>query len=1058
MLIFNPNNNFMKRIHNSMVLLFVFLPLVFFGQVDKKTEKSIKKSLIKTPTSKQEMAGKAKIVEYYQQDFIKSKEMPDLNNNASSLIQFDPNNLKNKSELCTDNLYQYGCSYGIDGLVHWDLANVYIPVIECTDENVWYHDYSDTVVHELVQGYDYILTVESGFFNTYFDVWIDFNDDYELTNDELIVDDGYCENWFQNYQFEIIFPLDAPTGEHLMRVRTNYNELVTDPCATYSYGNCCDFLVNVSEANAADVGVMSIDLPGVVEPGTVIPMASVKNFGIETQSFYVTFNCEDGYTSTISVTDLAPGNNTQVEFDPWEASYGNWQIDVCTELAGDELPENDCLTDNILVSNAKPAYGYMGYDANGSSGVPEGPIKFDLNDPETFYSLLDNPAPNFLSSACWYPGGIIYASLFGGGIYELDPITGHLTYLMPSPSLNGITYDGQKMYGLAWWGQGNTLYEIDINDKEMSVIGDVPTTGNNLISIDCNAEGEMFGYDIEDDTFYAIDKATGASTAIGPMGHDFAYSQDMSFDRDEGICYLAAYTVNNGGSLFTVDITTGIASYVSDLDGNAEVTAFAIPYVTSLPENDLAFQSIVSPITGPDLTNQDTIVVRLLNTGQNAQSNFEISYSVNNGPPVTETYPGTLEPNQNVYYAFETTVDLLASDSTYNITACVNLPGDENPDNDCTEKSIIHLLSLLPPPLNLTGEEIDYDVYLSWNLPFYGNSYQVFNDDFEGYENGVYLAQNSSVWTTWTMQPGSVEDATISQDYAYSPNQSMKMSLSDDMVYPTGNIDKGKHEFTNKLYFPEGSSGGYTMLQHFESNNYVWGSQVNFQENGWASVDAGMQAAATFTFNFDEWMDVKSFVDLDDDLAEFWVNNELIQTWQWSTGPFGTGDLNQLGAIDFYQPSDVNFYVDDFTHINLTGSVTGYSIYRDGEFIDFTTDTTYIDEDLVPGSYEYCIYAMYDESSSEPVCVTVDVTTGVDKREASGVLIYPVPARDHIIIESDKVIEKITLYSIDGLKLESINNVKTKHLKVNLKSYKRGIYYIKVETGTNQYFTRKIIK
>ena len=1047
----------MKEMHYSIVLLFVFLPFAFFGQEHINLEKFIKQNLIKTPASKQEMLGQVQINESYLQDFFRFKESACLYYNSYPQSSLTAEVYENKSELCTDNLYLYGCN-SIDGLTYWDLANVNIPVIECIGDSVWYHDYSDTVVHELAREYEYLLTVQSGYLLTYFNVWIDFNDDYILTENELVVDNGYCDWWFEDYQFDIVLPSNAPLGEHLMRVRTNFNAAVIDPCASYFYGNCCDFAVNIVEAITADVGVVSIDMPGFIEPGPVIPKASVKNFGTVAQSFDITFTFTDGYSSTISSTLLPPGETAQLEFDPWNIGLGNWQIEVCTELTGDEIPGNDCLINSILVSDAKPAYGYMAVDPNGITGIPVGPIKFDLNDPETFYSLLDNPAPNFLSSACWYPGGIVYASLYLGGIYELDPVTGHLSYLMPSPSLTGLTYDGQKMYALASDGTGNTLYEINLKDKELIVIGNVPTTGNIMISIDCNANGDMFGYDIGDDTFYSIDKTTGATTAIGPLGYDFAFAQDMSFDRDAGICYLAGYTANIGGALFTVDITTGVATYVADLDGNAEVTAFAIPYVTSLLENDLSVQSIVSPITGPNLTNQDTVLVRIVNAGQNPQSNFEVSYSVNNGPAVTEIFSETLEPNQNVFYAFVTTVDLSASDSTYIVTACVNLPGDENPDNDCNGSSITHLLSILPPPKNLTGEEIDYDVYLSWNLPFYGNSYQIFNDDFEGYKNGAHVAQNSSVWTTWTMQPGSVEDATISQDYASSPNQSMKMEQSNDMVYPTGNIDIGKYEFTNKLYFPEGSSGGYILLQHFEPNNYVWGGQVIFLSSGSAEIDAGAQGAATFTFNFDEWMDVKSFINLDDDLAEFWFNDELIHTWQWSTGPFGTGDLNQLGAIDFYQPADVNFFVDDFTHDHLTGSVTGYSIYRNGEFIDITTDTTYIDEDLVPGLYEYCVYAVYNEGNSEPACVTVDVTTGVDKMEADGILVYPVPATDHIIIESDKVIEKISLYSIDGLTLESISSVNTKHIKVNLKSYKRGIYFIKVEAGANLSFVKKIIK
>jgi hypothetical protein len=90
------------------------------------------------------------------------------------------------SELCIDNLYTSGCyEYG-DGLASWQLANVY-QEIPCVDENDWYHDYTD-IVHELKAGETYELTVETIYDDTMVAVWIDFNDDLELTPDELIVD------------------------------------------------------------------------------------------------------------------------------------------------------------------------------------------------------------------------------------------------------------------------------------------------------------------------------------------------------------------------------------------------------------------------------------------------------------------------------------------------------------------------------------------------------------------------------------------------------------------------------------------------------------------------------------------------------------------------------------------------------------------------------------------------------------------------------------------------------------------------------------------------------
>ena len=40
---------------------------------------------------------------------------------------------------------------------------------------------------------------------------------------------------------------------------------------------------------------------------------------------------------------------------------------------------------------------------------------------------------------------------------------------------------------------------------------------------------------------YSINLATGAGTAIGPLGFDASYAQDCDFDAATGTMYLAAY-------------------------------------------------------------------------------------------------------------------------------------------------------------------------------------------------------------------------------------------------------------------------------------------------------------------------------------------------------------------------------------------------------------------------------------------------------------------------------------------------------------------------------------
>ncbi len=960
-----------------------------------------------------------------------------------------------QSGLCTDNLYMFGCE-SIDGLSYWDLANINDVSILCEGDPAWYHDFTD-MVHFVPQLYENTLTVKAGFWMTYIDVWIDYNDDLLLTGDEHIINDGYLYEPGLPYTFDFTVPESVAAGQHVMRVRTNFNEPVTSPCSTFYYGNCADFMIDIVDPIVKDVGVVSIDIPGVVEPGQVTPYANIKNFGIESQSFDVTITCDDGYSATSSVSDLEPGEMTQVFFDTWDAEYGTWQLEVCTDLSGDEISGNDCLVKSILVADAKPAYGYMAVDITGTSGIPVGPLMFDLNDPEVFYSLLFNPIPDFLSSACWIPGGLVYGTKYGGGLYEMNPETGELTYLMATPSMTGITYDGSKLYGLAADGLTNALYEIDVAAGQLTLVSFITSTGGLIISIDCNAAGDMFGYDIVDDIFYSIDKTNGNTTPIGPMGFDFAYAQDMSFDRDEDICYLAGYTGSTGGGLFSVDVSTGQATLIAGFPGQAEVTALAIPYESSLPENDMSVNLITEPVSGPNLTAEEEITIKILNGSQNPQSNFDISYSINGGTAVTETFNGTIDPNGNAYYTFATLADLSEPGTLFTITACTELPGDENPANDCAETDIFHSLSLLPPPLNISGEQIDTDVHLSWNSPM--TSGTMFFDDFEDYANGDPVALNNPAWTTWTNNPGSNEDAIVSQEYSYSPSQSMKMQVSNDMVYPTGNIAIGKHDISHRVYFPANNSGWFIMLQSFDVGNYVWGSQAYFASDGTGYIDGGGAAAASFTFDYETWLNVRNYIDLEDDIAEFWIDDELVHSWQWSTGAFGTGDLKQLGGADFFQPADEKFYIDDFKHDQeFTITFSGFEIYRNGEYIGTTTDTSFIDVTPVPGVYEYCVYAAYDLGDSEPACVTVDVQTGIDATIAGRLELYPVPAKDFLIVNAPAEIRSYAVYDVNGQVMMESQGSAASSIRLNTGTLMPGVYMLRVKTVNDRNFIEKIIK
>lgn len=485
--------------------------------------------------------------------------------------------------------------------------------------------------------------------------------EFEVTTGQLLEAVFTCGSWC----YEISYYIYDHEGNQIFEdgvggVDPTGGEIGIADCSTY----------------AADVSVESVDMASFIAPGSVTPMATVKNNGTDTQTFDVTMTI-DGYSSTMTVTGLPYGETEQVEFDSWNATVGGYTAEACTELAGDENPDNDCASMNITVQEMTIVYGYNAYDPSG--GLVEGPVSFDLGNPGVLNLLAPTTSGDFIAGACWVDGQW-YGSQYGGGLYTIDPNSGDMTFIGASADMSGLAYDGNTMYGVSV----TDLYEVDMATGESTLIGPMGNPSGLMIGVAAGQAGELYGYDIGDDILYSIDKGTGAATAVGDLGFDFNYAQDMSFDKEANTLYLAGYTTT--GSLYSVDHTTGAATFIGDFQGGAEVTGFAIPGAGITYTHNIGVQSIVAPESGYDLGMED-VVVNIKNYGEEAESGFDVYYTVDGAAMVTETYSGTIGAGETVEHTFGTQADLSAY-GVYALEACTDLATDEYPDNDCATKEV----------------------------------------------------------------------------------------------------------------------------------------------------------------------------------------------------------------------------------------------------------------------------------------------------------------------------------------------------------------------------------
>lgn len=117
--------------------------------------------------------------------------------------------------------------------------------------------------------------------------------------------------------------------------------------------------VSIGAPPANDVGTVSIDNPVGISGAKFVPLATVKNFGSAANTFNVTMTSTGGYSSTKSVTTLAPGSSIQVVFDSLDASVaGPHPLTAYTQLATDQDRTND--------TARKTVTSYLTYTYNNS--------------------------------------------------------------------------------------------------------------------------------------------------------------------------------------------------------------------------------------------------------------------------------------------------------------------------------------------------------------------------------------------------------------------------------------------------------------------------------------------------------------------------------------------------------------------------------------------------------------------------------------------------------------------------------------------------------------------
>ncbi len=103
--------------------------------------------------------------------------------------------------------------------------------------------------------------------------------------------------------------------------------------------------------------------------------------------------------------------------------------------------------------------------------------------------------------------------------------------------------------------------------------------------------------------------------------------------------------------------------------------------VKNLIPKDIGIAYLVSPVSSPNLGNNEVIHVVVKNFGGETQAHFPVSYSINNASPIEEVFSESIDPDSEKEFTFSTPVDLSVP-GTYELKISTHLAGDMDPAND----------------------------------------------------------------------------------------------------------------------------------------------------------------------------------------------------------------------------------------------------------------------------------------------------------------------------------------------------------------------------------------
>ena len=919
-------------------------------------------------------------------------------------------------ELCVPE-YTTGCTLG-DGFTDFALEEISNMGSGCADLNgTGWSQYLNLGPATLEQGGIHTLTVSSGYTGNFASIWIDFNDDYVLTEDEKVLDNYWIELANQLYTVDLEIPADAALGAHIMRARTNFANFCDDPCLEYAYGEAEDYMVNVVDGGPPPVTDCE-DFDALIVGGYVAGQLG---------GLWTTWSGAPGTAEDALVSDaysVSPSNSMLIE----GGTDGLQLFNAATLESGKYYySHNIYIPDGTtgywnLQKDIVPAveWGFqIMYDDDGMYYVDAGaaaavvaPFSYDTWYFNEFIVDLDNDWAEF------YIDGVL--------IIEYQWTLG----TFGNPGL--LTLGGANYFANP--GAGGAPAGAHFDDVCFEDISPSPCEDFDALTVGGLVAEQLGGY-------WTTWSGTSADDATVTDAQ--SNSPSNSFIVDAGTIDLVLQfgdnPISSGQKLYShyMYVPTGYSGY---FNVQSEPTP-GVAWVIELFFNDDG--------TGEFLVQgASTLFDYNMDTWFMVEVNFDL-----------ESGLGEVKFDGTQMLLFNNTLTIGGID--YYGWDVGGAPGAYY-DDVCVASGWIIEPPVLPPPTNLEAEGIDTDIVLMWDAPG-GDLVELVQHD-GNFENAYYQAYDNGYGVVYDISayPGATLELL---DFRHSSwgifgTWDYKLHIVDWDTYTSVTVIDGL-QTTGDDQWEEGISLGSVAGQSGLVGIFLE-PLSNDPADAYPCLDSDNVGPDGMSYN-GVLGDFSAFTlsTIGDFLMDLWImtaGDQILvkppkyQATGLSTGaPRLSGTTLPAGEYTLKQSA------------NETKDLLGYNVYYSLDpapysLLDFTTQTTYTHVD--PGWIGYhCYYvtAVYDEGESEPSNIACVLGDNINEQRVDLISVYPNPATDLINIKSSSLIGSIIIYNQTG-QIVATEKANDKHSQLNLSQYNPGIYLLRIETEKGVVSKRIIVE